>query len=115
MLSCQTVSGCEIIVHVPIFLLPYATTTGHFEMTSSGPPFAAWSKIDHSGPIAIITLLTLIFGLMVYAAGMIIKFTTPGMKYHHWWNNVFWTLSVVCFDMWARALGSHHLLDKNIR
>ena len=84
-------------------------------MTSPGPPFAAWSKIDHSGPIAIITLLTLIFGLMVYAAGMIIKFTTPGMKYHHWWNNVFWTLSVVCFDMWARALGSHHLLDKNIR
>jgi hypothetical protein len=64
-------------------------------MTLSSPPFASWSKVDHSSPIAIITLLTLIFGFMVYAAGTTIKFKSPGRKYHHWWNNVFSTLTVV--------------------
>ena len=40
-------------------------------------------------------MLTVILGFMVYAAGVIIKFTSPDMKFKPWWNNVFSTLTAV--------------------
>jgi hypothetical protein len=64
-------------------------------MTSSSPLFDHWSRIDHSAPIGIVTILTVILGFMVYAAGMIIKFTSPDMKSKPWWNNFFSTLTAV--------------------
>ncbi|GAB7336573.1 hypothetical protein MBLNU13_g09840t1 [Cladosporium sp. NU13] len=62
-------------------------------MTSSSPLFDHWSRIDHSAPIGIVTILTVILGFMVYAAGMTIKFTSPDMKSKPWWNNIFSTLT----------------------
>ncbi|GAB7336536.1 hypothetical protein MBLNU13_g09811t2 [Cladosporium sp. NU13] len=62
-------------------------------MTSSSPLFDHWSRIDHSAPIGIVTILTVILGFMVYAAGMIIEFTSPDMKSKPWWNNIFSTLT----------------------